>query len=100
MSRHFGIALTPWDVLWSTKFQYKKYIIFVTAIAITYVVSMVPNVFALEQIQYLERVNPLNVGFPYNFIGPDTRETGDATGLLAANTKLAFLPALKAISPS
>ncbi|KAL4783744.1 NADP-dependent oxidoreductase domain-containing protein [Aspergillus varians] len=92
----------------------------VTAIALAYVMSKAPNVFPLvggrkvehlhdniqalkiklsqEQIDYLESIKPLDIGFPNNFIGPDPRETGRATGLLAANAQFAFVPVPKPIS--
>lgn len=91
----------------------------VTAIALAYVLCKAPNVFPLvggrkvehlhdnikalkikltaQQIEYLESVNPLDVGFPNNFIGEDPHVTGSATGLLAANASLAFVKAEKAI---
>ncbi|KAL2826165.1 NADP-dependent oxidoreductase domain-containing protein [Aspergillus pseudoustus] len=92
----------------------------VTAIALAYLMSKAPNVFPLvggrrvehlhdniqalkitltqKQIDYLESIKSLDVGFPSSFIGPDPRETGRATGLLAANAPLAFVPAPKPIS--
>ncbi|KAL4864069.1 hypothetical protein BDV12DRAFT_176656 [Aspergillus spectabilis] len=92
----------------------------VTAIALAYVMSKAPNVFPLvggrkvehlhdniqalkikltqKQIDYLESIKPLDIGFPNNLIGPDPRETGHATGLLAANAQFAFVPAPKPIS--
>lgn len=92
----------------------------VTAIALAYVMSKAPNVFPLvggrkveylhdniqalkiklsqKQIDYLESIKPLDIGFPNNFIGPDPREAGHATGLLAANAQFAFVPAAKPIS--
>lgn len=70
----------------------------VTAIAIAYVLSKAPHVFPIiggrkpehlqdnikalsiklttEQIEYLESIKPFEVGFPYNFIGPDPKQTG------------------------
>ncbi|KAE8351051.1 NADP-dependent oxidoreductase domain-containing protein [Aspergillus coremiiformis] len=159
MARHFGMALAPWGVLGSGKFQSKKEleerqkkgeglrsmmgsgqteeevkmsealakvasehgIESVTAIALAYVMQKAPNVFPLvggrkiehlhdniqalkikltpEQIEYLENVQPLDVGFPNNFIGPDPKVTGQAYGLLAANAPLAFVLAPKAITP-
>ncbi|KPM45647.1 putative aryl-alcohol dehydrogenase AAD14 [Neonectria ditissima] len=83
----------------------------VTAIALAYVMAKTPYVFPLiggrkiehlhdniqalsikltgEQVEYLESIMPFDVGFPSNFIGPDVRETGKATGLLASSTPLA-----------
>lgn len=43
-----------------------------------------------EQIEYLESVKPMDIGFPNNFIGPDPKVTGKATGLLAANATFVF----------
>ncbi|GAB5594029.1 Putative aryl-alcohol dehydrogenase aad14 [Umbelopsis nana] len=82
----------------------------VTAIAIAYVLAKAPNVFPIvggrkvehlqdniqalkiklttEQIEYLESVKPLDIGFPSNLIGPDPRVTGRFTGLAAASAPL------------
>ncbi|KAF4627185.1 hypothetical protein G7Y89_g10969 [Cudoniella acicularis] len=76
----------------------------VTAIALAYVLSKAPNVFPLvggrrvehlqdniqalkvklttKQIEYLESVKPLDVGFPSNFIGPDPKVVVRATRML------------------
>ncbi|KAL2217441.1 putative aryl-alcohol dehydrogenase Aad14 [Thermoascus aurantiacus ATCC 26904] len=158
MARHFGMALAPWDVLGSGKFQTRKAIeerkkkgeglrkMFgpeeqteeeikvsealakvaaehgiesVTAIAIAYVMAKAPNVFPIiggrkvehlydniqalkikltkEQIEYLESVRPLDLGFPSNLIGPNPKETGTASGLLAASAPMAFVQAPKPI---
>jgi len=91
----------------------------VTAIALAYVLSKAPNVFPLvggrkvehlqdniqalkikltaKQIEYLESIKPLDVGFPSNFIGEDPKVTGSASGLLASNAPLAFVKVQKAI---
>lgn len=158
MANHFGMALAPWDVLGSGKFQTKKAleerkakgeglramlgngaqtddevkmsealakvaaehgIESVTAIAIAYVMAKTPNVFPIvggrkvehlhdniqalkiklspKQVEYLESVKPLDVGFPNNFIGPDPRTTGSAGGLLASNAPISFVQAPKPI---
>jgi aryl-alcohol dehydrogenase-like predicted oxidoreductase len=77
----------------------------VTAIALAYVMSKAPNVFPLvggrkvehlhdniqalsirlteKQIEFLESVNPLDVGYPYNFIGSDPATTTGKAGFLA-----------------
>lgn len=84
----------------------------VTAVALAYVMNKAPNVFPLvggrkvehlhdniqalkikltdKQIEYLESVKPLDVGFPNNFIGPDPKITGQPTFLLAAAAPFAF----------
>lgn len=84
----------------------------VTAIAIAYVMAKAPNVFPLvggrkiehlkaniqaldikltqEQIEYLESVKPLDVGFPSNFIGADPRVTGKAPPLVAGSGVIDF----------
>jgi diketogulonate reductase-like aldo/keto reductase len=91
----------------------------VTAIALAYVLSKVPNVFPLvggrkvehlgdniqalkvklttEQIEYLEIIKPLDVGFPGNFIGSDPKVSVKASGLLASSAPLAFVKFPKAI---
>ncbi|KAF4217273.1 hypothetical protein CNMCM8980_007737 [Aspergillus fumigatiaffinis] len=151
MARHFGMALAPWDVLGSGKFQTKKAleerkrkgedlrsmigpgeqtedelkmsealakvaaehgIESVTAIALAYVRAKAPNVFPLvggrkvehlhdnikalsikltpEQIEYLESVKPMDLGFPSNFTGSDPKVTGKPTPLLAATAPFVF----------
>ena len=91
----------------------------VTAIALAYVMAKTPNVFPLvggrkiehlhdniqalkikltpQQVEYLETVRPLDLGFPNTFIGPDPKVTGQASFLLAANSQLAFVRAPKPI---
>ncbi|CZR60581.1 probable aryl-alcohol dehydrogenase Aad14 [Phialocephala subalpina] len=91
----------------------------VTAIALAYVLSKAPNVFPLvggrkvehlrdniqalkirltaEQIEFLESIKPFDVGFPSNFIGPDPKVVGKASGLLAASAPLAFVESSKAV---
>ena len=161
MARHYGMALAPWDVLGSGKFQSQKAleqrkkageglrtmlggsqqteeevrmsealaqvasehgIESVTAVALAYVMAKAPNVFPLvggrkvehlhdniqalklkltpQQIEHLESVRPLDPGFPNNFIGPDPKVTGSASGLLASNAPLAFVQAPKPIGSS
>jgi aryl-alcohol dehydrogenase-like predicted oxidoreductase len=151
MARHFGMALAPWDVLGSGKFQTKKAleerkrkgeglrsmigpgeqtedelkmsealakvaaehgIESVTAIALAYVRAKAPNVFPLvggrkvehlhdniqalsikltpEQIEYLESVKPMDLGFPSNFTGSDPKVTGKPTPLLATTAPFVF----------
>ncbi|KAJ0417103.1 NADP-dependent oxidoreductase domain-containing protein [Aspergillus carlsbadensis] len=160
MAVHFGMALAPWDVLGSGKFQSAKAmeerrkkgeglrsmigtgeqtpdevkmsealakvaaehgIESVTAIALAYVLQKVPNVFPIvggrkvehlhdniqalkikltpEQIQYLENVKPLDVGFPQNMLGNDPRITGVVSPWVTFGAQCAVLPALKAITP-
>ncbi|GAB1206315.1 hypothetical protein APSETT445_005000 [Aspergillus pseudonomiae] len=94
----------------------------VTAIALAYVLSKSPYVFpiiggrkiehlqdnlkALEirlteaQIEYLESVKPLDVGYPANYIGQDPRITGKASGVLATTGPLAFVKYPSPIKPS
>ncbi|KAF3071497.1 putative aryl-alcohol dehydrogenase AAD14 [Trichoderma lentiforme] len=84
----------------------------VTAIALAYVRSKAPRVFPIvggrkiehlkdnikalsikltpEQVDYLDSIRPLDVGFPNNFIGPDPKLTGKATGYMAASAALSF----------
>lgn len=91
----------------------------VTAIALAYVLAKTPNVFPIvggrkvehlhdniraltirltpEQIEYLESVQPFDIGFPHNFIGEDPRVTGKTSFWLARSAQYAFVPAPKAI---
>ena len=91
----------------------------VTAIALAYVMAKTPNVFPLvggrkvehlkdnvsalkikltqTQIEFLESVKPLDVGFPNNFIGKDPKVVGQPTGLLATSAPMAFVQSSKAI---
>ncbi|KAE8146205.1 NADP-dependent oxidoreductase domain-containing protein [Aspergillus avenaceus] len=93
----------------------------VTAIALAYVMHKATNVFPLvggrkvehlhdniralkikltpQQIEYLESVRPFGVGFPNDFIGPDPKVTGQATGLLGATAPYAFVQSPKPITP-
>ncbi|KAL2010682.1 hypothetical protein VTN00DRAFT_6489 [Thermoascus crustaceus] len=43
-----------------------------------------------EQIEYRESVQPLEMGFPHDFVGPDPKVTGRASGLLAGSAQIAF----------
>lgn len=91
----------------------------VTAIALAYVMSKAPNVFPLvggrkvehlkdniqalsvkltqKQIEYLESIKPLDVGFPNNFIGEDPHLSGQPGMLLSSAAPFAFVQAPKAI---
>ncbi|PVH72890.1 putative aryl-alcohol dehydrogenase Aad14 [Cadophora sp. DSE1049] len=91
----------------------------ITAIALAYVMAKAPNVFPLvggrkiehlqdnisalkikltkEQIETLESVRPLHVGFPNDFIGEDPKLSGKPGGLLAASSSMAFVVASKPI---
>lgn len=82
----------------------------VTAIAIAYVRAKALNVFPIvggrkvehlrdnvqalkiklttDQIAYLESVKPFDVGFPYDFIGPDPKLTGKFVGLAGSTGAL------------
>jgi aryl-alcohol dehydrogenase-like predicted oxidoreductase len=92
----------------------------VTAVALAYVMSKTTNVFPLvggrrvenlqdniqalsiklttAQIEYLESIKPLDVGFPNNFIGADPRSTGISPPLTAISAKLSYVPFPKPIS--
>lgn len=92
----------------------------ITAVALAYVMQKVPRVFPIiggrkvehlkdnikalsihlsdKQIQDLESVAPLDVGFPNNFIGPDPATVGGKPGFaLASSAPLAFVNSEKAI---
>ena len=158
MARHFGMAIAPWDVLGSGKFQSKKAIEerqkkneglrsmlgpgeqseqevrmsealaevaaehgieSVTAIALAYVPSKTPNVFPIvggrkiehlkenirslsikltdKQIEKLESVQPLDVGFPSNIVGPHPSQTGKLGGLAGSAAPVAYPMGPKAI---
>ncbi|ORX85759.1 putative aryl-alcohol dehydrogenase Aad14 [Basidiobolus meristosporus CBS 931.73] len=93
-----------------------------TAIAIAYVMSKTPRVFPIiggrkvehleaniqalnirltkEQIDYLESVNPFDVGFPNNLIGPDPKVTGQFTGLATSGALLVIEQDTKPIGHS
>jgi len=151
MARHFGMALAPWDVLGSGKFQSKKAleerkknneglrkmlgpgeqtdeeakmsealaevaeehgIESVTAIALAYVMSKAHNVFPIiggrkvehlkdnikaldirltdKQIEKLEGVRPMDIGFPHNFNGPNPHHTGKLQGLAGTAGQVIF----------
>ena len=84
-----------------------------TTIALAYVLNKHPHVFPIvggrkvehlqdnmkalsirltdKQIEYLESVKPLDVGFPNNFIGEDPRETGKSAPILAGSAPLAWV---------
>lgn len=94
----------------------------VTAVALAYVMSKAPNVFPIvggrkvehlkdniqalkikltnEQIEYLESVKQLDVGFPNNFIGEDPHISGQAGMILGGSAPLSFVQASKAIGHS
>lgn len=91
----------------------------VTAVALAYAMSKTTNVFPLvggrrvehlqdniqalsiklttAQIEYLESIKPLDVGFPNNFIGADPRSTGISPPLTAISAKLSYVPFPKPI---
>ena len=91
----------------------------VTAVALAYVMSKVPNVFPIvggrkvehllanieslkiklsdEQIKKLESVAPFEPGFPNNFIQDDPHLDGEAKFLLATSAPLAFVKSGKPI---
>lgn len=91
----------------------------VTAIALAYVMSKAPNVFPLvggrkvehlkdniqalkiklseAQIEKLEAIKPLDVGFPNNFIGEDPHVGGQPGMILAGTAPFSFVQAQKAI---
>jgi aryl-alcohol dehydrogenase-like predicted oxidoreductase len=90
-----------------------------TTIALAYVLTKHPHVFPIvggrkvehlqdnikalsikltdKQIEYLESVKPLDVGFPQNILGEDPHETGQATAALAASAPFAWVRNPKAI---
>ncbi|KAH9210255.1 putative aryl-alcohol dehydrogenase Aad14 [Leptodontidium sp. 2 PMI_412] len=91
----------------------------ITAIALAYVMAKAPNVFPLvggrkiehlqdnisalkikltkEQIETLESVKPVHLGFPNDFIGEDPKLSGKPGGLLAASSPMSFVVASKPI---
>lgn len=160
MALHFGMALAPWDVLGSGKFQTAKAleerrkkgeglramlgageqspdearisealakvaaehgIESVTAIALAYVLQKVPNVFPIvggrkvehlqdniqslkielttEQVEYLESVRPLDVGFPHNMVGTDPKLSGVISPWVGFGSKVAVPPPVKGLTP-
>lgn len=90
-----------------------------TTIALAYVVSKYPYVFPIiggrkvehlydnikalsikltdKQIEYLESVKPLDMGFPMNLLGVDPHETGQSTIGLAGSAPLAWVRNPRAI---
>jgi aryl-alcohol dehydrogenase-like predicted oxidoreductase len=90
-----------------------------TTIALAYVLNKHPHVFPIvggrkvehlqdnvkalsikltdKQIEYLESVKPLDVGFPNNFIGEDPHETGKSTMALASSAPLAWVKNPRAV---
>jgi len=160
MALHFGMALAPWDVLGSGKFQTAKAleerrkkgeglramlgageqsadeakisealakvaaehgIESVTAIALAYVLQKVPNVFPIvggrkvehlqdniqslkiklttEQVEYLESVRPLDVGFPHNMVGTDPKLSGVISPWVGFGSKVAVPPPVMGLTP-
>jgi len=93
-----------------------------TAIALAYVLQKTPNVFPIvggrkvehlqdnikalsikltdQQIEYLESINPFDIGFPGDFIGEDPKYTGKSTVILAGTAQIAWVQGPKAIVPS
>lgn len=85
----------------------------VTAVALAYVMAKTTNVFPIvggrkiehlqdniqalkikltqEQMDHLESIRPLDVGFPSNFVGEDPRVRGQAPPLTAAAAQIAFV---------
>jgi hypothetical protein len=50
-----------------------------------------------KQIEYLDSVKPLDVGFPNNFIGEDPHETGKSASIIAGSAPLAWVRNPRAI---
>lgn len=92
----------------------------ITAVALAYVMQKTPYVFPIiggrkvehlkdnikalsihltdKQIEELEKVSPLDVGFPNNFIGPDPKATGSlGPGLLGSSAQFSFVKSSQAI---
>ena len=91
-----------------------------TAVALAYVMAKAPMVFPIvggrkvqhlkdniqalkieltkEQIEFLEAVKPLDVGFPNNFVGEDPAVTGRPSAILGASAPFAFVRKPMAIS--
>jgi hypothetical protein len=44
------------------------------------------------QIEYLQSIEPLDLGFPNNFIGAGLRSTGKSSPLTAMSPKLRYVP--------
>ncbi|KAI0537913.1 aryl-alcohol dehydrogenase [Xylaria digitata] len=94
----------------------------VTAIALAYVMTKYPYVYPIiggrkvnhledniqslkisltdKQIEYLESVVPFELGFPYNYIGPDPRETGKCSVPMTSAGHLAFVRTTQPIRPA
>ncbi|KAL4797046.1 NADP-dependent oxidoreductase domain-containing protein [Aspergillus venezuelensis] len=92
----------------------------VTAIALAYVLSKVPNVFPIvggrkiehlhdnikalniklskEQVEYLESVKPFDLGFPHNLIGTDPRMSGEISPWVRFSANVAVPEAVKGIT--
>ncbi|KAL4807067.1 NADP-dependent oxidoreductase domain-containing protein [Aspergillus unguis] len=92
----------------------------VTAVALAYVLQKVPNVFPIvggrkiehlhdniqalkikltpEQVQYLEAVKPLDLGWPHNMIGADPKLSGEAAPWVSFGSKLAVPEPVKGIA--
>ena len=90
-----------------------------TTIALAYVLGKFPNVFPIvggrkvehlqenikalsirlteKQVEFLESVKPLDVGFPVNFLGEDPHETGKSTHPLAASAPMAWVRNARAV---
>jgi len=91
----------------------------ITAVALAYAMCKAPNVFPIvgghkvehlidniqelkmklkdAQIEYLESIRPLDVGFPNSFVGEDPHVSGKLNVFMAAATPLALVQARKAI---
>ena len=91
-----------------------------TAVALAYVMAKAPMVFPIvggrkvehlkdniqalkiglteEQIEFLEKVKPLDVGFPNNFVGEDPAVSGKPSAILGASAAFAFVRKPIAIS--
>ncbi|KAL4957144.1 NADP-dependent oxidoreductase domain-containing protein [Aspergillus filifer] len=92
----------------------------VTAIALAYVISKVPNVFPIvggrkiehlhdnikalsiklnkEQVEYLESVKPFDLGFPHNLVGTDPRVSGEISPWVRFSANVAVPEAVKGIT--
>ncbi|KAF2965895.1 hypothetical protein GQX73_g7657 [Xylaria multiplex] len=94
----------------------------VTAIALAYVMTKYPYVYPIiggrkvnhledniqslkisltdKQIEYLESIIPFDVGFPYNYIGSDSRETGKCPVPMTSAGHLAIVRNAQPIQPA
>ncbi|KAL4935436.1 hypothetical protein BDV06DRAFT_234317 [Aspergillus oleicola] len=92
----------------------------VTAIALAYVLQKVPNVFPIvggrkvehlleniqalkirltkEQVEFLESVRPLDMGFPHNLVGTDPRVSGVISPWVRLSAQVAVPPPVKGIT--